>query len=232
MELTFLVPSHSQRSVQSNIRNATSMHASSSFGQPQRTIRRKKRMTLLKQKSSRSLRTRASAPLLGSGGNDDSCGNQCEPLVPLQPTPQTLATVRLGHPSRPYYSAIRPNMSRPNTPANTSSLPPSRAASPSHAVICSNTFHPPNLALPSPAPRRSYPYPSTSSTIGFSMSGETELRMALARWRSLEYDEPTEYRFRNTENPPRGRGGRPNGRLGGKMRRLGMRLMELVLGRK
>jgi hypothetical protein len=63
------------------------------------------------------------------------------------------------------------------------------------------------------------------------MSGETELRMALARWRSLESGEPTEYRFRDMETPRR-KGGTPNGRLGGKMRRLGMGIMELVLGRK
>jgi len=43
--------------------------------------------------------------------------------------------VRLGHPSRPYYSAIRKNMSRPNSPSGDSSMNLSRPASmvvPSH----------------------------------------------------------------------------------------------------
>ncbi|GLB44865.1 hypothetical protein LshimejAT787_1802020 [Lyophyllum shimeji] len=138
---------------------------------------------------------------------------------------QPTNTVRLGHPSRPYYTAIRPNMSlsRPSSPASASaprsqsptqppptsfsrptrpmSLPtPARAPSPAIFSVLSSTSalsdeeaSPLEHGLLASANR-----PRSSSTMehvrplafgslapprggGFSLSGETELRMALAR---------------------------------------------------
>lgn len=129
---------------------------------------------------------------------------------------------RLGHPSRPYYSAIRKDMSRPNSAMSdygcgsrpTSVAISSRAPSPSPSgtnpfspplsvngngnVSAFRTFHDdvisPMLSPPSTGntthsvPSRSVgfgflspPPLSGSSTLGFSLSGETEMRMALAR---------------------------------------------------
>jgi hypothetical protein len=78
-----------------------------------------------------------------------------------------------------------------------------------------------------------------------------ELRMGLARLRSAEreaspphlhhHHPSSEYLFREmgtaaegSSNTVRGRGDcvKGNGRIGGKMKRLGMGIMELVLGRR
>ncbi|KAI0059258.1 hypothetical protein BV25DRAFT_1918714 [Artomyces pyxidatus] len=66
-----------------------------------RTLRRKTRMPILRKKSSRSLRSRASTSALPTS-------NPVLPANSLFPSPSS--PVRLGHPSRPYYTAIRTNM--------------------------------------------------------------------------------------------------------------------------
>lgn len=247
-----LLQPHKIRSVAASPPSPSLMHSSSSLSlsPPQRTLRRKQRMTLLKQKSSRSLRAHASAPLLNINRNrDSSTGNGTRllaqpvpthvstpvPSLTPMPIPQAPPTVRLGHPSRPYYTAIRPNMSRPNSPSPRTSPSTSRAPSPSFSRTSAHILHAPNLAQSSF--RSSYP------NTGFSLSGETELRMRLARFRSASgvedasHDaEPSEYRFRempagNGKVRSPGKGSR-SAKFGGKMKRFGMGILELVLGRK
>lgn len=127
------------------------------------------------------------------------------------------ASVPLGHPNRPYYSAIRPNMSRPSSlvgssyrpqsslsthPSRPLSLPPHpRAPSPGILSVLSTSsvfsrsvfeedeyVHP---VSPASAPSSAYdhvhqpPFTFAGSMsrhrVGFSLSGETELRMAISR---------------------------------------------------
>jgi len=60
---------------------------------------------------------------------------------------------------------------------------------------------------------------------GFSLSGETEMRMNLARWRKEDApDEPGDYLFKET-----GRFGK--GILKGRVKKLGKGLRDLMLGR-
>ncbi|KAF7307140.1 hypothetical protein MIND_00507400 [Mycena indigotica] len=87
-------------------------------------------------------------------------------------------TLRLGHPRRPYYSAIRPGMStsRPSSPPN--------SYSPPTAVDDSMDVDDGPPVAPAISPRRSSfrlgfgAYAQQSS--GFSVTGEMEMRMALA----------------------------------------------------
>jgi hypothetical protein len=59
---------------------------------------------------------------------------------------------------------------------------------------------------------------------GFSLSGETEMRMNLARWRKEDGpDEPGDYLFKETGH--RGKG------IKCRVRKLGKGLRDLVLGR-
>lgn len=202
--------------------------SASSLSPPQRTIRRKKRMTLLKQKSSRSLRNRASAPLLPKSSDTN--------YFPSLESSLAMPQVRLGHPSRPYYTAIRPHsMSRPSSPFSTP--PASRAPSPSLPLTFTPTNYSNTQSLYQASPvRNSLPTMGSNATIGFSLSGETELRMALARWRSLDGvvqdDQPAEYTFRDIA--PETSRGKPKKcvKIGRRVKRLGMEIMELVLGRK
>jgi hypothetical protein len=240
-------------------------------------------MTLLRQKSSRSLRGRArpqTQPLEHSV--------PVSPPMPL-PSPSTSRTleVRLGHPSRPYYTAIRKNMSSSPSPTqscfprDSSSWPLSTSASPLLQIPRSNPATPtcPNMSgrgahslsiskssenegteddSPAMHPRshRSLPTPHSpwlatagvslssvstsprrvSNANGFSLSGEAELRIALSRVRSSrecrsddEYDNRGEYRFRERTVLVR-TGGRGRERVGGKVRRIGKGIKELVFG--
>ncbi|KII89680.1 hypothetical protein PLICRDRAFT_52842 [Plicaturopsis crispa FD-325 SS-3] len=179
---------------------------------PPRTLRRKKHMTVLRQKSSSSLRRRATA----STRQRDAL--QPKPFV--FPDPQ----VRLGTPGRPYYTAIRANMSRPTspqppppptTPNRHSSPAPSRPPELGHGhrVGDANMRH--SFAT---APRAR---PAPSHVHGFSLSGETELHMALARWRSQEAVEgESEYRFLDTRKGVKQ-----------KVKRLSRGLKDLLMGR-
>ncbi|KAI0258366.1 hypothetical protein BC834DRAFT_911822 [Gloeopeniophorella convolvens] len=131
-----------------------------------RTLRRKHHMTFPRQKSVRSLRHRASATSLSP-----------------QPAPAAPPVTRLGHPSRPYYTAIRPHLtpatfSRPSTPARQSTPEPAPPLSEGD-----------RLTAPSPPPGRpsfEFGRPRRSTTSGWSLSGEMELQIALSQRREEE----------------------------------------------
>lgn len=168
-------------------------------------------------------------------------------------------TPRLGHPSRPYYTAIRPNMSRPTSAiepfqsmpqppqASTSprplSLPsPSRAPSPGIFSVLSSTSALSTPTLGDDGPRSSFSYPSASPVqnrlsprpfslggsvsrhrSGFSLSGETELRMALAREQGdVGRESDNAYRFRDM-------GKKQDTRVMRKVHNLKRGLKELVM---
>jgi hypothetical protein len=129
---------------------------------PPRTLRRKLHMTFPRQKSTRSLRSRALT------------------MSPPQSVP-VVSVPRLGHPSRPYYTAIRPHLSnngtwsRPHTPTTPNSAP----------LMSTDT----GQSLPSPPPGRpsfEFRRPRGSTTSGWSVSGEMELQIALSQKREEE----------------------------------------------
>lgn len=127
-----------------------------------RTLRRKHHMTFPRQKSTRSLRSWTPA------------------VSPPQHATVT-SVARLGHPSRPYYTAIRPHLNdwgisaRPNTPATAITAPP--------------TSPDKGQPLPSPPPGRpsfEFTRPRSSTTSGWSLSGEIELQIELSQRREGE----------------------------------------------
>ena len=135
---------------------------------PTRTLHRKHHMTFPgeKSKSTCSLRTRVLA------------------VPPPQPTSVLPVTpVRLGHPSRPYYTAIRPHLnhgapiSRPATPTTPSSAP-SPVTPADKGRPLSSTSH--------GRPSFEFTRPRRSTTSGWSLSGEIELRIALSQRREEE----------------------------------------------
>jgi hypothetical protein len=153
---------------------------------PQQMLRHKKRMTFHNR--------RLSLP-------NDATHHRVDP--PLTRKDLNVASnvhstpaVRLGHPTRPYYSAIRKSMSRPVSVNYSPPIsPPSCTSLPSlkrshHTSLPDNSEYLPGLAsfLTS-----SY---ACSPMSGFSLSGETEMRMKLAGRRSQ--DTPCEYRFHSS----------------------------------
>lgn len=173
----------------------------------QRSLRRKKRMTMLRQRSSCSLRSRF----------------QSQDITPTQ-----APLVRLGHPTRPYYTAIRKNMSRPNSPNQ--NQPPSRSPSPTPSYVPSSMLplYIPRPSLSEEMSQRRTSLPPVSHTVGFSFSGETELRIALARARSN--DDEVGYRFREMPSSPQTYSGRKNGSVSRRVKKLSKGIKELVLG--
>ena len=136
------------------------------FSPHTRTLRRKHHMTFPGEKSTRSQRSRALD------------------IPPPQPTPvSSVAPVRLGHPSRPYYTAIRPHLnngftvSRPNTPTTPSSAP--SPITPAEKGRSLSPTEPGRASFEFTRPRR-------STTSGWSLSGEIELRIALSQQREEE----------------------------------------------
>jgi hypothetical protein len=157
------------------------------------TLRRKKRITLPRFKSSSSLRRRFL----------NLSDEYCRPASP--------ASMRIGTPSRPYYTAIRKNMSRPNSPSPL----PSRSPSPSPLQTSTPCIMPRLMSLVStPTSKEHLPLASIpqfqSPHRGFSLSGETELRMSLP-----------DYRFREMGN-------RTSGSVGRKVRKLGREIKDLM----
>lgn len=129
---------------------------------PARTLRRKHHMTFPRQKSTWSLRSWTTV------------------VSPPQHASVT-SVARLGHPSRPYYTAIRPHLNdwgispRPNTPTMAISAPP--------------TSPDKGRPLPSPPPGRpsfEFSRPRSSTTSGWSLSGEIELQIELSQRREGE----------------------------------------------
>ena len=168
---------------------------------PTHPLRRKKRMSFVRKISSCALRDRRFSQ---------------------DPSSAPTASVRLGHPSRPYYTAIRKNMARPN------SMPP-----PESRLIMSSLRPSPTRAKQRPRllTRSSEdvsfsdvdpPAPVSPLRTGFSLSGETELRMVLSKSRTNK----GEYRFRETSPPARGR----RTAVKRKVQILGKGLRELVCG--
>jgi hypothetical protein len=159
---------------------------------PARTLRRKHHMSFPRPKSTRSLRSWTPT------------------ISPPQHVPVT-SVARLGHPSRPYYTAIRPHLndwgisSRPNTPASPVSAPP---------TLSDREQLPP----PPPPGRPSFEFtrPRSSTTSGWSLSGEIELQIKLSQRRDEEGEEGTVGK----------RGSIVRG-----VRKLGMGLRDLVLRR-
>ncbi|KAJ7293045.1 hypothetical protein C8J57DRAFT_1267952 [Mycena rebaudengoi] len=174
---------------------------------------------------------------------------------------QPTNAVRLGHPTRPYYSAIRKNMSRPSSPVPPVPSRPTSMGLPSARPLsrASGTLFPPidhhhhpfdqpddeddeyadddDRDAPRARPRSRHrlstarfsfggllPHrassPASALSSGFSVSGEMEMRMALA---ALARDAPegqpsaSEYQFQET--PPAAHG---------RIRRLGRGLKDLV----
>jgi hypothetical protein len=158
---------------------------------PARTLRRKHHMTFPRQKSTRSLRPWTPA------------------VSPPQHAPVT-SVARLGHPSRPYYTAIRPHLDdwgispRPNIPTTAISAPPTSPGK--------------GQPLPSPPPGRpsfEFTRPRSSTTSGWSLSGEIELQIELSQRREGEEE---------------GTVGKRGSIVRG-VRKLGMGLRDLVLRR-
>jgi hypothetical protein len=158
---------------------------------PARTLRRKHHMTFPRPKSTRSLRSWTPA------------------VSPPQHATVT-SVARLGHPTRPYYTAIRPHLNdwgislRTNAPTTTISVPPT---SPDKAQ-----------PLPSPPPGRpsfEFTRPRSSTTSGWSLSGEIELQIELSQRREGEEE---------------GAVGKRGSIVRG-VRKLGMGLRDLVLRR-
>lgn len=202
-------------------------------------LRRKKGVPSLKRMSSLSCRSRSQQ---SSPAFDDRADSPAPHMVHVAPTPSPAPStavsaeppVRIGHPSRPYYTAIRKNMSRPSTPGHPSSLPRTPSPIPSDydcapratksldcgervSVQFGRGSRPMSMVIPGQAvPVNLYS--------GFSLSGETEMRMNLARWRKEDGpDEPGDYLFKETGH--RGKG------IKCRVRKLGKGLRDLVLGR-
>jgi len=120
---------------------------------------------------------------------------------------------RLGCPSRPYYTAIRKNMSSP-PPSQAPSRAPSPSLSPpldSSSLFSKDFFidTSPALLLHSPSlfsestqshssPRSRLFGPLSGKSSGFSVSGETEMRMSLARDGGRNHQDGNGYKFKET----------------------------------
>ncbi|OBZ72307.1 hypothetical protein A0H81_08023 [Grifola frondosa] len=117
---------------------------------------------------------------------------------------QSQTSVPLGHPQRPLYTAIWKNMSPPTIPPESASTIASAALRSSVYGDCScrSLDIPPTARsqfLMMPYPRSSL-LPMSGSPSGFSMSGEMELRMELARCRSMD-GVPSGYMFHEVKRP-------------------------------
>lgn len=230
---------------------------SSTPGSSERTLRRKQRMTVMKKKSSCSLRSRASIATMSiappphqrSFSENLHSANLSRTWTPPATGNSQVSfgepDVRVGHPNRPYYTAIRKNMSRPSTPFGDSAFSVTPPRTPDihparHSMGVQRTamtaldlnegeglgWSTPRRNRWSTMPRRSMPAPLRSTMAGgFSVSGEVELRMALARRRSEEEPQRVqEYKFHET--PKKG-----SGSVKGRVRKLGKGLKDFMLGR-
>lgn len=211
--------------------------ASSSHCSPERGLRRTKNMTLLKRGSSLSLRSRS--PLRESVDRYPTSRVESRQSHALSLTPShdhDAPPVRLGHPSRPYYSAIRKDMSRPTSPVFSLAAPRTPSPISSHVdyvprgtksldcgdrsgIQYAGELRPMSMVLSGQAT-------SSIASHGFSLSGEMELRMNLARWRRENApDEPGGYHFRERSRS------RTGINMKGKVKQLGKGLKDFVLGR-
>ncbi|TFK94073.1 hypothetical protein K466DRAFT_472141, partial [Polyporus arcularius HHB13444] len=221
-------------------------------------LRRKNRMSVLRQRSSCSLRRRATTSSVASFCRDGaaspsmprrpktatSCMSASPPGTPRPnaatsirfstPPPGTSAeSIPLGHPQRPLYTAIRKNMTRPESP---SPLPTGARPSFDAAFQCQTVMYERqtrSLDIETPrfrslsrashlAMATSYARPSMFSGggAGFSVSGETEMRMDLARSRSMD-GAPSDYAYRERQK---------DASVKAKMKSFGKTLKSLLRG--
>ncbi|KAI0368606.1 hypothetical protein BV20DRAFT_998282 [Pilatotrama ljubarskyi] len=197
------------------------------------SLRRKRRMSVLRQRSSCSLRRRATT----SGSTATHRRSETAPSPAASPRPKAHSvrfsspppisdpdTIPLGHPQRPLYTAIRKNMSRPASPApsigsvdaafqtailerGTRSLDIPRFNSLGRSYLSVAAFSRPVLFPPSAS--------------GFSVSGETELRMDLARSRSMD-GAPSDFTFHEMK---------PEASMRAKVKNFGKTLKGLLRGK-
>lgn len=192
-----------------------------------RTLRRKQGMTVIRKKSSRLLRNRASISVLQRPESSrDEAGKRASIAFSTASDPRVHSDVRLGHPSRPYYTAIRKNMSPANSYLPASTILPTGRSSFTLSNRPVSNLSPADIAHTHPDPpvtlTRGMSVPSPFER-GFSLSGEVELHMALARVRSRDSPrEPQEFRFSET---------RRDVTVKGTVKKLGKGLKNLVLGR-
>ncbi|KAJ7751193.1 hypothetical protein DFH07DRAFT_526809 [Mycena maculata] len=159
-------------------------------------------------------------------------------------------SIRLGHSSRPYYSAIRQNMSRPNSPlqnSSTNTLRPASMLSPPLSSLFQPSptplgYHPHGFddsddddMLVSPAPshrpsssRFSFGFGGFGSSAsglhsGSSMSGEMEMRMALATLAREARQRDPSFQFEET--------GRHTS-VSLRVKKLGQGLKDLIRGKR
>ncbi|KAF8071591.1 hypothetical protein FPV67DRAFT_1481921 [Lyophyllum atratum] len=243
----------------------------------QRILRRKKRVSLFRTSTPppsrpQSTSTATSVPLTPPGSPEPNIYVDNNALLAPMPMPaheptharsgsQPTNTVRLGHPSRPYYTAIRPNMSRPTSPISRSQSPstlhPSSASRPTRPTSLPAPSRPPSPGIfsvlsstsalsdeedTSPIEIFAYRPRSQSTNVsinsrpltfgplsrhrgGFSLSGETELRMALAREGDTEGEEAFKFRDMRKKH---GHGG---AKVMRKVREFRRGLKGLVMGR-
>ena len=212
--------------------------SSSTHDRPRPALRRKRRMSYIRA----TISTHLDASDLSVKSCPDPLREKSLPDLPADsPEQQPAHVVPLGHPSRPYYNAIRKNMSRSATPCSFSRAPtPSPSLGPSPFTTSTPTIllldadfdggggtfgrsssPSPSISLSPPGAFQAHP------SRGFSLSGETELRMALAAQRSTTGrtgDRP-EYVFADPPMSRRDAGVR-------RLKRLGQGIKQLVLRRK
>ncbi|PSR74251.1 hypothetical protein PHLCEN_2v9995 [Hermanssonia centrifuga] len=183
------------------------------FSVPQeslRQLRRKQRISLPKRPSWRSLRKTLSKSSVASPGSDHAQKPQGPPALEVEALARP-ASPPIRHKwvprrplDRPLYTAIRKNMS-PSPPSTPSSSPVHStfsAASATHLGGRKSCDTPPSFIRSSDEWVSRPPcYPHTIGT-GFSLSGETELRMALARRNTVGGSgSRSQYRYHETKNP-------------------------------
>ncbi|KAI0359920.1 hypothetical protein OH77DRAFT_1419283 [Trametes cingulata] len=197
------------------------------------SLRRKRRMSVLRQRSSCSLRRRATTS--GTTATHRRSETAPSPAAPPRPKAHSVRfsspppisdpdTIPLGHPQRPLYTAIRKNMSRPSSPApsvgsvdaafqtailerGTRSLDIPRFNSLGRSYLSVAAYSRPVLFPPSAS--------------GFSVSGETELRMDLARSRSMD-GAPSDFTFHEMK---------PEASMKAKVKNFGKTLKGLLRGK-
>lgn len=183
-----------------------------------RTLRRKQRMSILRKRSSRSLRKRSTPSLSTAPAKRAESTSHIESLPALPSPPLSPGHVPLGHPQRPLYTAIRKNMSPP-----TISGYPVQGLDSMRALRREREYK--SLDIPRAATLgRSHGrmfVPASEWTLGYSLSGETELRMNLARCRSAD-SAAVDFKF---VEPKR------DGVVREKVKSLGKGLRGLLLGK-
>lgn len=160
----------------------------------ERPLRRKKRFSINRQRSG-SLPSRITVPPY----HENVVAPHGSPLRPrftsVVSSPSNIGWLSgelpLGHPSRPLYTAIRKNMLAPITPPSSGNTSPVRSTFTSEHVDARAKSldlqtSPPNVLPPDGCCSSRFSHAADlSSGAGFSVSGETELRMALARWNTI-----------------------------------------------